>query len=215
MANIITAKELKKLQDLIKFQKKKIKQLEFLAERDFLTGIYNRYYFINQTEKFLEQLKVFTHPNAKLKPRKSFFIKDLFIVFVDLDNIKIINDTFGHKAGDKVLKEVAVFFQKSLRKTDILARWGGDEFVITLLGTNKKQAFKMIEKLRKKLMKLEINFKNKKIKITASFGIVQALIEKNYKKKINLRLHHLINKANKAMYKAKKDHGKNVVVILD
>ncbi len=197
------------MQSLIKNQEKKIKELEILAEKDFLTNIYNRRGFINQLERFLTQFNSFSC--GKFKARKSFVIKSFSIVFIDLDKLKIINDTFSHKAGDKVLKEVAILFQKSLRKADIVARWGGDEFIILLLGANEKQAFEIIEKLRKKLMKLKIIFQNKELKITASFGIINNFIKK-YNKEPNLNIDHLIEKTDIAMYKAKKIFKGNTVV---
>lgn len=198
--------ELKKLQQLNKLQEKKIKQLEALVEKDFLTGIYNRQGFVNQVEKFLKQSK-FLSP---IERRKSFFIKNFSIVFIDLDNIKIINDSFGHKARDYVLKRVVKFFQKSNRKTDILVRWGGDEFIITFLNLDQKKVFEIAEGIRKKLANLKIIFKNNKIKITASFGVVCHL-SKKYNQKI-YSLYDLIDEADKIMYMAKKDFKKNRVI---
>ncbi len=199
--------EIKKLLSLAKKQEKKIENLKELVERDFLTGIYNRRGFINETEKFLDELKL---PANIKERRKLFVIKNLSIIFIDLDNIKIVNDTFNHEAGDKVLIQTAKLFKKTLREIDVLARWGGDEFVIALLGVNEKEAFKVAEKLRKKLMRLRVNFKNKKIEITASFGVISALTKKH--KKITINIHNLVDKADKVMYKAKKDFGKNFVV---
>ncbi len=199
--------EFKKLRRLVKVHEKEIKNLKKLVERDFLTGIYNRRGFINETKKFLDELKL---PANIKERRKLFVIKNLSIIFIDLDNIKVVNDTFNHEVGDKVLIKTAKLFQRTLREIDILARWGGDEFVIALLGVNEKEAFKVAEKLRKKLMTLRVNFKNKKIGITASFGVIAALTKKH--KKTSLNIHDLINKADKVMYKAKKDFGKNFVV---
>ncbi len=200
-------KKIKNLQSIVRHQEKEIKKLKKLVERDFLTGIHNRQGFVNETEKFLDELKL----PANIKERRKFFIiKNLSVIFIDLDNIKIINDTFGHEAGDKILIGVAKFFRKTLREIDILARWGGDEFVIALLGINEKAAFRVAEKLRKKLMNFKINFKHKKIGITASFGVISALTEKH--KKIGLDVYGLVDKADKVMYKAKKDFGKNFTV---
>ena len=206
MVNKLKELKLKELRQLIKSQEKKIKRLESLVERDFLTGVYNRQGFVNQVEKFLKQPKL----SLFVERRRSFAIKDVSIVFIDLDNIKIINDSFGHKAGDVVLKRVAKFFQKSIRKIDILSRWGGDEFVIAFLNFEQKKVFKIVERIRKKLSNLKITFKNNKIKVTASFGVICGLVKK-YNQKAHF-LYDLIDKADKAMYKAKKDFKKNRVV---
>lgn len=199
--------EIRALLRSVRTQEKEIKKLKGLIGRDFLTGVYNRRGFLNETEKFLDELKSPAHIKER---RKLFVIKNLSIIFVDLDNIKVINDTFGHEAGDKVLKSVANFFHNSLREIDILARWGGDEFVIALLGINEKGAFRAAEKLRNGLINLRINFRNKKIRITASFGVITALTKKH--KKTRLDIYGLIDEADKVMYKAKKDFGKNFTV---
>ncbi len=201
------AHEIKKLLSLIRSQQKEIKSLKKLVERDFLTCTYNRRGFINETEKFLNEFK----SQINIKERRKFFvIKNFSIIFIDIDNLKIINDTFNHKAGDRILKSAAKLFQEKLREIDVLARWGGDEFVIALLGIDEKGAFEIAEKLRKALIKLKINFKNKKIGTTASFGVISALT--NGRREANLNIHDLVDKADKVMYKAKKDFGKNFTV---
>ena len=198
--------KVKELRQLVRSQEKKIKRMQSLSERDFLTGAYNRQGFINQVEKFLKQFKA----SLFAERRRSFVVKDVSIIFIDLDGMKDINDTLGHKAGDYALKRAAIFFQKSIRKIDILSRWGGDEFVIALLNFEQKKAFEIAERMRKKLSNLKINFKNNKIKITASFGVIC-----NSSKKYNQKtysLYNLIDKADEAMYRAKKNFKKNKVV---
>lgn len=127
--------EIKKLQHLVATQGKELNRSSSLVDYDFLTGLYNRHGFTKEAEKFFEELK----KPAKIKERRKFFFKNFSIVFIDLDNLKIINDEYGHKAGDKALKMAATVFKKSLRDLDLAARWGGDEFIIGLLELMKKK----------------------------------------------------------------------------
>jgi diguanylate cyclase (GGDEF)-like protein len=128
----------------------------------------------------------------------------LAIIFADIDNFKKINDTYGHEAGDFILKKVANCFKKRLRAYDIISRLGGEEFIIALLGADLEAAKIVAEDLRKIVEKTPFMFRGKKIPVTLSLGV--AVYNKENK------LKDLIEKADKAMYEAKKT-GKNKVVV--
>lgn len=107
------------LREEIRRRKLAEKELEHLAHRDTLTGLSNRYMFIDRLEVAVTQ--------AKRNGTK------LAVMFVDLDRFKCINDTFGHTIGDEVLREAARRMKSCLREVDLIARYGGDEFTVTLV----------------------------------------------------------------------------------
>ncbi len=109
-------------------------QLQYLATHDSLTNIPNRYYM----EEVLKR--------AVAKARRG---KKSALVFIDLDNFKLVNDTLGHAAGDELLISVANIFQSNIREEDLLARLGGDEFAILLEGADVSEAVIVAEKLRR------------------------------------------------------------------
>jgi len=200
-------KEIKRLRRLLLEHEHKIKQLRVLVDYDFLTGIYNRQGFIKETGKFLFEFQ----KNVKIKREKrKFVIKCLSIIFIDIDDLKKINDFYGHKIGDKFLKNSVEIFRKSLREIDILGRWGGDEFVVGLVNICKEDAYKIAKKLKRNLSKIKLKGVKEKIKFSASFGIISA----ENKKLIRLSIHNLIELADKAMYRAKKK-GKGFIVVYD
>lgn len=117
-------------------QELKLKNLSLKekATIDNLTGIKNRYYFDERIQ---------------LEIRKALFYKsDLSLIIFDLDHFKFVNDTFGHDVGDKVLIRVVDIVRKNIRKSDIFARWGGEEFVILMPQTDLTEALKAAEKIR-------------------------------------------------------------------
>ena len=128
--------------------------LEKRSQTDALTQIFNRGFF-NQ------QLIIETsHANRYKTP--------LSLVLFDIDHFKTINDTEGHLAGDKVLKELAALVQDNIRQSDFQARWGGEEFVVLLPGVDKENAMQFAEKLRMLVEKFKFSVEQN---ITCSFGI--------------------------------------------
>lgn len=123
-----------------------------ISNLDYLTKLYNRRYI---REKY-----------NKLNQKK----KNLSFILFDLDYFKKINDTYGHDIGDKVLLEISKIMKKETRKKDILSRIGGEEFLI-LTKNNKEVAIQMAERLRKSIEKHDFSKIDKKLKITASFGV--------------------------------------------
>ena len=142
--------------------------------RDPLTKLYNR--------RFLKEVGVKEIAKAKRYGRS------LSMIFVDIDGFKQFNDIFGHLKGDKALKETAEVMTKCCRKTDLIFRWGGDEFLMIFPETNKREARVFMERITEKLLSRDIQI---------SYGI--ALWSKNFDS-----LKKLIAEADKQLYHHKK-----------
>jgi len=162
-----------------------IKKVEFLSEHDPLTGIYNR-------RKIDEELK-------KYKNQMDRYDTECSIIITDLDKFKEVNDKYGHTIGDKILQEFSKVLKQNIRTTDIVARWGGEEFMIIAPNLNINAAYNLAEKLRKKI-ESHIFYNN--LKITSSFGISLLKKEKD--------ILESINEADNALYSSKKQ-GRNMV----
>ncbi|WP_198263070.1 GGDEF domain-containing protein [sulfur-oxidizing endosymbiont of Gigantopelta aegis] len=128
----------------------------------------------------------------------------LIIIIWDIDFFKKVNDTYGHQAGDKVLKVVADLLRKNLRETDFVARFGGEEFVGLMPETTLGGGFKIAEKIRNAIEKLEFHYRGDKVKVTISCGI--SLFMENDTSETALA------RADKALYQAKSE-GRNRCVI--
>jgi diguanylate cyclase (GGDEF)-like protein len=120
---------------------------------------------------------------------------------VDLDELKRINDRFGHHAGDSFLKEVAKIVKVNTRGSDVAARWGGDEFMLLAPGTDGKGACKIAERIRTQVESCKVNLEGEEVGITVSAGIVSC---PNHAAAVG----ELLKKVDEAMYNAKKG-GKN------
>lgn len=167
-----------KYDDFIKKQQELYNETFEKAVKDSLTGLYNREYFFDYLKKSLEKLK-----RNHLKG---------FVIFLDLDNFKNINDNYGHETGDKVLKNFANILHKNFRDYDVIARYGGDEFIIFMENHEKeniKKRFNILEK------KVEEYFKN--FDISVSYGM------SNYPDDAK-NVEELIKIADQRMYEYKK-----------
>ncbi|TKT71018.1 EAL domain-containing protein [Afipia massiliensis] len=140
-------------------EKKYIARLSWQASHDSLTKLANRREFEHRLEKALQQDCDRQGPHA--------------LMFLDLDQFKIINDTCGHAAGDKLLCEVATALQLHLRVDDLLARLGGDEFAILLENGDLERAAIVAERLRQAVQDLNFVWNGRSFTITASIGLVQ------------------------------------------
>ncbi len=120
------------------------------ATFDGLTGLYNRRCFM---ENLAESIKHSRLVNEALS-----------LIMFDIDHFKKVNDTYGHLAGDTVLKGVSNIFNISVRKSDIAARYGGEEFIAILKNTEKNEAYKLAERIRKKIEKTIINHNEIKLR---------------------------------------------------
>ena len=168
--------------------KKHEKELEKAATHDFLTGLPNRNLLY----------KKFKNPAPTNEDTK------LAIVHIDLDGFKNINDSYGHTSGDIFLKKIAKRMSDQLRKSDILVRIGGDEFIAVLdnLAT-RKQCESIISRLLKSAAQ-PINVKDKELSVTASIGVAITPDDSN-------NIDYLLRLADNAMYFSKKN-GKNKYV---
>ncbi|MGE4516077.1 MAG: diguanylate cyclase [Arcobacteraceae bacterium] len=167
--------------------KQKSNLLEYQANHDALTGLYNR-------QKFND---IFTKEIRRSRRYANF----LSVILFDIDNFKAINDSYGHDAGDEVLKKIADIISVNLRQTDSLVRWGGEEFIVLLPETDLQTACNVAQKLLESLTVLTFDFMQEKI--TASFGVA-TLNETDTECT-------LINRADEALYEAKRN-GKNQVL---
>ena len=159
---------------------------------DEFTGVYNRRYYDEVVVELFEESKKSDQPFS--------------MVMVDLDHFRAINDTYGHDVGDQLIYAVAQVFKKTLRKTDIVIRFGGDEFVFLYPATDPKKAFQVSERVRKEVRKLDILKKQKgKIDlVTASQGIA------TYPDNVS-SLETMREIADQALYQAK-EAGRNKVM---
>lgn len=156
------------------------------ATHDELTSIYNRAFFSDNLHHEMEMMRRYKSP--------------LSLIMLDIDHFKKINDTYGHYAGDEVLKQLAASVSVILRKSDTFARWGGEEFVILLPSTTRIQAELIGENLRRQIEQLAFRDVDR---VTASFGIVELLKDEEAKS--------LLVRADEALYEAKVN-GRNIVV---
>jgi diguanylate cyclase (GGDEF)-like protein/PAS domain S-box-containing protein len=165
-------------------------ELQRQAQFDFLTGLSNRRSFMDRSELELSRTK--RYDNA------------LSVLMLDIDHFKQINDTYGHQAGDMVLKSLALTFQEVLRNVDIIGRLGGEEFAAVLPETGIEIATEVAERLRQVISAGEVVLTDSvKVQFTVSIGIA-AFIDKNS------NLDMLLNEADKALYRAKQS-GRNRV----
>jgi diguanylate cyclase (GGDEF)-like protein len=132
-------------------------EVQRLAITDGLTGLYNRRYFFTAAQYELERARRYQRP--------------LSAIMLDLDHFKRINDTYGHASGDLVLKAVADYCRKNLRATDLLGRYGGEEFVVLLPETAQDGAQEVAERLCNGIAQLAIDTLHGVLAITASLGI--------------------------------------------
>jgi diguanylate cyclase (GGDEF)-like protein/PAS domain S-box-containing protein len=158
--------------------------LRALSLRDELTGLYNRRGFLTLAE---QQLKV----ADRVK-------KGMLLIFADLDGMKQINDTLGHPEGDRALNDVGYILKKTFRESDIIARFGGDEFVVLSLETPESSADVLTDRLTEH-MSYHNRYENRPYKLSVSTGIAR------YDPENPLSLHDLLIRADKMMYENKKD----------
>ena len=162
--------------------------------RDHLTGVYNRRYF---NQRLQMELK-----------RAERYKRDLSILMIDIDNFKQVNDKYGHITGDDVLKKLVTVLRQNLRESDILVRYGGEEFVALLPETNSENAYAAGEKLRVAVelnlaVPIEAGEKAKKITISIGVSSYPTFADSS---------ENLIQQADERLYQAK-HKGKNCTVL--
>jgi len=163
-------------------------ELERQSSIDSLTGLLNRRALFDMADYLFERLAQG---------------KNLVVMFADLDKFKAVNDTYGHAAGDEVLKEFSATLRECMRGSDIAARFGGDEFVLLLPNTALEEARAVALRLQNKTEEFA---QQKQIDLSVSIGIGEAPTH-------GLDLAALLNQVDQAMYRAKAD-GKNIALII-
>lgn len=166
------------------------RKLEQIAHEDALTGLDNRRKFNNDIESMFENYY-----------RKN--ISSLTLIILDIDDFKFVNDTFGHLTGDKVLIRFAEILKSSLRKSDFIARWGGEEFSLLLVNTSYEESRKLAQKIRIQIKEDQVLNELLNNSITASFGIGNL--------EHNESIDAFVSKVDSALYKAK-GLGKDTIV---
>jgi diguanylate cyclase (GGDEF)-like protein len=157
--------------------------LKQVAERDGLTGVYNRRMGEEMLQEFMRSPK------------------SIGLILCDVDHFKRVNDTYGHLTGDQVLQTVAQCLQTHLRKQDMLMRWGGEEFLVVVMGEDPQELMQLAERLRSTIANQPIPTIGN---VTASFGVaLRQPLEK---------LNQLFDRADQALYRAK-EGGRNQVVL--
>ena len=166
-------------------------RMKWLAHHDTLTKLANRNVLELETAHALEGMRRMDH--------------SVCLLFIDLDQLKPVNDRFGHMVGDKLLVSAGKLLTKHVRSSDIVARWGGDEFVILLRNCSLDEARLIANKIHHDSHGLSLAIKGR-IKISFSIGVVKALADDTQES--------LIDRADKACYLAKKE-GRDRVVVVD
>jgi diguanylate cyclase (GGDEF)-like protein len=166
-------------------------QMRHFAEHDDLTALWNHRIIIERLGQEVDRSRREGSPLA--------------VILVDLDHFKNVNDTYGHPAGDLVLKEVAAIFQRAVRSYDWVGRYGGEEFLLILPGSNFAGARLRAEQLRIEVQAAYIHDGERTIPITASFGVATGF-PSDYEA--------LIHAADGALYRAK-DNGRNCVIAIE
>ncbi|MDD2852840.1 MAG: GGDEF domain-containing protein [Desulfuromonadaceae bacterium] len=165
-------------------------RIKNLAMRDSLTDLFNRRTF---DETLAQKVKC-----PDLRP--------LSLLLIDLDNFKQVNDTFGHQAGDQVLKTFATILKESCRGNDLVARFGGEEFAIILSQTKTATAHAIAQRIRNRVAKTVFTFGEQKHRMTVSMGLATC------QEVATIFTSNLIKRADRALYQAKKT-GKNKVCV--
>lgn len=179
----------------LKYEDKKLKEkhshLEEISRKDALTKLYNRHYLMESAQHLIE-LSQRTH-------------QPLSYMMLDIDNFKMINDTYGHGIGDEALKVIAKTIKNSIRKSDIAARFGGEEFIVLLPNTSLEAAQTLAEKIRFAVEYGRIPINEHYLMMTVSIGVSQLPHERE------ISLENFWHQADEALYEAKQS-GKNRVV---
>lgn len=163
-----------------------VQKLDLSAHTDFLTGLWNRRYFYLRL--------------SEAEARATRKQEQLCIAMIDIDNFKAINDRYGHVAGDRLLSDLATIFRNNVRSTEIVTRWGGDEFSVIFFGVSLMEAYEFMEQIRQKV---EARF-NSSYGLAISAGIISLEPDRDLK--------DLLVLTDQALYKAKEQ--KNSVIMI-
>ncbi len=174
-------------------QAKRQKQLELASTTDSLTGLFNRRYMERRIKEEYERYQQTGRPFAFL--------------IIDIDLFKVINDKLGHAGGDSLLKAITEDLKKCIRETDVIARWGGDEFLIMLPFTHKENAIKMAERIRTVVGERTYAYEDQFSSVTLTIGV--SVVQDSEDTSDNV-----IRKADLLMFQGKRA-GRNRIVFTD
>ncbi len=178
--------EVKKLKLKVKKLEEALKKVKQESKKDFLTNLTNKRGLdedLNRVEKSFERYGI-----------------DYSVAFFDIDKFKMINDTFGHEAGDVILKHTGEILKKLKRDTDIIGRYGGEEFLAILPNTSQSGAVVFANKVRSEIQNFDFLYKGEKIAVTISGGVADRKLYRSQKE--------LIEVADSGLYRAK-EAGRN------
>jgi len=151
--------EVRRLREAFEASQMQVAELKILADRDPLVDSLNRRAFVRELDRSLAMKARYAVPSC--------------LVFIDLNDLKVINDTRGHAAGDEALRTVANIVESCTRQTDILGRLGGDEFGLILGHIDRKQAIAKVETLKAMINEAVVSINGEKFPISVAFGIVE------------------------------------------
>lgn len=188
LAQVSTMVRIKQLQDELR---ERMHELDLLASTDPLTGLYNRRFFFQRMEEELSRANRTGNP--------------ICLAYIDIDHFKLINDTYGHQAGDAILMQASQIMTHLLRRSDVLGRIGGEEFLILLPDTNGAGGERIAERLRQRVEEASFVFEETVIDVTISIGVYHATDP------LVLGVDELVQRADAALYAAKQG-GRNRIV---
>lgn len=193
---VFTAIQLNAWRSRLKRQREELKQalatVQHLATRDTLTGLYNRRHMQDRLEACLGRLERYG--------------ERFTLALIDLDHFKSVNDRHGHKVGDEVLTSFAHAASAVLRESDVLGRWGGEEFLVVFPDTAPEQARRPLERLQAELMRLAVSNSVPGLRVSFSAGLALHVA--------HATLNHTLERTDAALYEAKRG-GRNQVVLAE
>ena len=169
-------------------QTQEISTLKKEVTRDSMTRLYNHEYFRELLQKEIS--------------RSERYYRPLSLIIADIDHFKLINDTYGHLSGDRVIKSIAALLNAEVRDSDFVARYGGEEFAIIVTETEPNDAIRTAERMRKIIESLNFIDESGVISATMSFGVASLAVGKK------TNIDELIKQADRALYEAK-ENGRN------
>jgi len=171
-------------------RQRNLKKVRETAIIDKLTQLYNRRFFHENFEKHIEHAQAQKHP--------------ISLLIFDVDDFKVINDTYGHVEGDKVLQDVSKLLTKTIRASDVACRYGGEEFVVIIPGISPNDARGLAERIRKSIEEYPFDYLEKDKRITVSIGLITCLNS-------TMGGGEMLKESDKNLYEAKRK-GKNMVI---
>ena len=167
---------------LVQYQDQARQRVSRYATLDPLTATFNRRHFMQLVDREWARAKRYN--------------MDCALLLMDVDHFKRVNDTHGHLCGDKLLREIARVSAETLRQADVLARFGGEEFVVFLPHTDPLGALDVAERMRERVEHLSFSWEDRDVPVSVSLGVASLQYE-------HLTLDHLIHDADEALYSAK------------